>query len=525
MKKTLLLFVAFIAIAWSASAQWIEQASGFPTASRGIQHVCAVDDQVVWASAYDGVTPTAACQDITMTVNGGDLWTPHTISGVTNLSVAMVSAVNATTAWAVMYPPASSTTGMGIYKTTDGGATWARQTTATFGNASSFPNVVHFWDPNLGFCMGDPINGEFELYTTNDGGTTWTLVPGTNIPNPVSGEYGVIGYYSVVNDVVWFGTNKGRVYKSIDNGQNWTVSAITGWSAKYTQPFFRDEMNGVAQDKSQNTTGALVRTIDGGATWTAITSPGTVYTNDMCYIPGTDATYISTGADVTNSKAGVTYSFNDCATFKEMGPTIGTQFLATDWVNDSTGWAGAFNADASSGGMYKFYGILAPPDFTASIDHVAIGGSVTYTITEGVHSSTNVVWNFPGGTPATSTSKHPTVVYNTSGTYNVKLTANNSWGTEIKEYTGLIYVGGVGINEVSNAVISCYPNPVKDVLNLNSSSTIEDIKVINMVGQVVLTQKAGSNSVTVNTSDLSAGIYTVQLKMADGIANKKIVVK
>ncbi len=44
-----------------------------------------------------------------------------------------------------------------------------------------------------------------------------------NIPAPASSvEYGVVGYYDVVGDTVWFGTQDatlgGRVFKSIDRG-------------------------------------------------------------------------------------------------------------------------------------------------------------------------------------------------------------------------------------------------------------------------------------------------------------------
>lgn len=523
MKKILLSFVAIMALSLGVFAQWTEQATGFADASRGIRWISAVDDQVVWAAAYDGSGAAAACQDMTITNNGGDLWTPHTIPGVTNLDIAMISAVSSTKAWAALFPPASTTTGQGIYQTTNGGVTWTRQTTAAFSNGASFVNIVHFFDPILGFCQGDPINGDFEIYTTDDGGTTWTLVPGANIPNPVSGEYGVIGYYAAVGDIVWFGTNKGRVFKSIDNGHNWTVSSITGWGAKYVQPFFRDEMNGICQDKSQASTGAMVRTTDGGATWTPIVTTGQVFTNDMAYIPGTDETWISTGA--ATDFTGVTYSFNDATAWSDMAATLGTQFLATDWIDNETGWAGGFNLDATSGGMFKFNSLLEKPDFTAPVTNVAIGGSVAFSITAGAHSTSTVSWTFAGGTPATSSSRTPTVVYNTSGTYNVTLKVTNSWGIETTVKQNFVYVGGVGVDEKAQTAVSVYPNPVNGLLNIESNVNMQEVSLLNMTGQVVFNTKTDANSLQINTSDLSSGVYSLQIKSGDKITNKKIVVK
>ncbi len=57
--------------------------------------------------------------------------------------------------------------------------------------------------------MGDPIGGYFEIYTTVDGGVTWTRVPQADIPIPYRGEWGVVGYYDVIGDTIWFGTNVG----------------------------------------------------------------------------------------------------------------------------------------------------------------------------------------------------------------------------------------------------------------------------------------------------------------------------
>ena len=43
----------------------------------------------------------------------------------------------------------------------------------------------------------------------------------------------------------------------------------------------------------------------------------------------------------------------------------------------------------------------------------------------------NINWQFPGGTPATSTSSSPTVTYNTPGTFDVILTVSNSGGGDM----------------------------------------------------------------------------------------------
>jgi hypothetical protein len=90
--------------------------------------------------------------------------------------------------------------------------------------------------------------------------------------------------------------------------------------------------------------------------------------------------------------------------------------------------------------------------------------------------------------------------------------------------TGYIYVGGVGMNEQSAATLSVFPNPVKDVLNIQGSANIQEVKITNMVGQVVYSAPSDASTLTISTSGLRSGIYNLQIKMADGFINKKIVV-
>lgn len=527
MKKTLLFLVAFLAMSMISNAQWTEQASGFTTASRGIKYLNVVDSSIVWATAYDGSNTSNYIQEFTKTLNGGTLWTPGVINGCTGMEPAMIFAINGTTAYCPMYRQ-TGTNPQGVYVTTNGGTTWTRQTTALFSNSSSFPDCIHFFDANTGWVLGDPINGDFEMYTTTDGGTTWTAVPGGQIPNPVSGEFGVVGYYSAVHDTLWFGTNKGRIYKSVDKGHNWTVAAITitGWNAKYVDVRFKDGTNGIAQDKSSGSTGALVESHDGGATWTAITTTGQVFTNDFAYLPGSPNTYVTTGA--ATGMTGVTYSFNGGHDWNDMTATLGTQFLATRWYNTSIGWAGGFNTDATTGGMFRWTGgPLAPPValFSTPDTLIALGGTSTFT-NESTGNPTTYLWTFQDGTPGTSALKNPpAVTFNLPGRKNITLAVTNDYGTNTLVKTGYIYVGGVGINELNANSVSIFPNPAKDVMTIQANDNIKEIQVYNVAGQIVFSQQVNAKTTTINVSGLTTGIYNLKALLNGGTINKKVVIQ
>ncbi|MDN5205714.1 GEVED domain-containing protein [Fulvivirgaceae bacterium BMA10] len=78
-------------------------------------------------------------------------------------------------------------------------------------------------------------------------------------------------------------------------------------------------------------------------------------------------------------------------------------------------------------------------DFTASATTVNEGATINFT-DQSTNSPTSWVWNFPGGTPSSSTSQNPSVTYNTAGTYDVTLTATNASGNDAETKTGYITV-------------------------------------------------------------------------------------
>ncbi len=442
MRKIHLLLIIVLIPSVQLFSQWVEQATGFATASRGIKYICTVDQNVVWATAYDGVNTSNYITEFTRTTDGGTTWTAGTVSGYTSgYGSSMIYAVDGNTAW---MPVFNTTAGGGaILKTTDGGATWTEQASATFSAPAGFPNIVHFWDANSGFCQGDPNGGYFEIYTTTDGGTTWTRVPQVNIPDPVAAdEYGVTGFYSVIGDTVWFSTNKGRVFKSIDRGNNWTV-ATTPLTDQF-KIIFKDGNNGIAYQISN---GSICETSDGGATWTTFTPSGNLYGTDIAYVPGTPNTYVST--DAANSAA--SYSFYGGHYWTDFTNVPG-QMLATSWVDASTGWVGSFNTDATTGGMYKYSGTLPSPpnNDLGAVNLVSPTNGLALTTTEslsveimnyGLNPQTgfDVAYSINGGAPVSET---VSATINPGEVYTYTFTATEDFsnvGTyDISIYTSLL---------------------------------------------------------------------------------------
>lgn len=202
--------------------------------------------------------------------------------------------ISATTAW-IVASPSTAVSQNGIWKTTNAGTSWTKQTTATFSHALSFANQVHFWDENNGFCAGDPFqtgaNLRFEMYKTSDGGTTWVNIPTGTAPAPLDGaEFGYTSKLTVQGDNIWLGTDIGRVLYSSNRGTSWQAFqtpavdfggvTVTGFTADVA---FKDSTNGLLIS-NEDGVGLLFSTSDSGANWTPLTPNGAFYASHIAYV-------------------------------------------------------------------------------------------------------------------------------------------------------------------------------------------------------------------------------------------------
>jgi len=82
---------------------------------------------------------------------------------------------------------------------------------------------------------------------------------------------------------------------------------------------------------------------------------------------------------------------------------------------------------------------------------------------------------------------------------------------------------GTGIeNHESNVTI--YPNPAKNVLNINANSNINRVEVYNMMGQMVGYYNANDVNVQINTTNFANGVYTVKIATENGDMTRKFTV-
>jgi len=309
-----------------AAPQWMLQSSGVTARLRGVS---AVSDRIAWASGADST--------VLRTIDGGATWKKVKVTADT-LDFRDIDAVDAHTAYVLSIGngPASR-----IYKTIDAGAAWTLQ----FKNEDpkAFYDAMSFWDRNHGIVIGDSIDGQFCIMTTENGGRTWVRVPANALPPALENEgaFAASGTNIAVfgKSHAWIGTGAGakaRVLRTVDRGRTWRIAEtplLAGASAGIFSIAFRDEMHGVIGGgdyrKENEAEDNLAVTSDGGVTW-RLAKGLTGFRSVVAYVPsalgvlGANApTLVAVGP------SGTDYSTDDGRTWMALeGPGFNTLSFA-----------------------------------------------------------------------------------------------------------------------------------------------------------------------------------------------------
>ena len=265
MKKHFLLFGFFFLTISSINAQWEPKAIGTLPEDYFVSSISIVSDSIIWAVAIDYIVPTPPVPSDHLTkllrsTDGGDNWEVIDIEEIEGRYSYDLHAFDENHA-IITTQNLQSPAGRGLWQTEDGGENWSELLPGTAGGG-----VLHFFDDQEGICRVATI-----MERTTDGGENWTPVPSENIPPRQSGEISTFSTagnaFPAVGNTLWFGTNQGRVFKSEDRGQTWTVRPM-GLSGSFIYSMaFIDENNGIALHATNY---QLAKTSDGGETWSPV---------------------------------------------------------------------------------------------------------------------------------------------------------------------------------------------------------------------------------------------------------------
>ena len=84
-------------------------------------------------------------------------------------------------------------------------------------------------------------------------------------------------------------------------------------------------------------------------------------------------------------------------------------------------------------------------------------------------------------------------------------------------------------NNLSVSTVSVYPNPATDVLTISIGNTADlpsAYSIYSSLGQVIAQKVVSSNGdLSINTSDLSSGIYFIRIEKETAVKTLKFVKK
>jgi hypothetical protein len=81
----------------------------------------------------------------------------------------------------------------------------------------------------------------------------------------------------------------------------------------------------------------------------------------------------------------------------------------------------------------------------------------------------------------------------------------------------------LGIQEVSTLQFKYFPNPVNDKLTINAQTNVDNIVVLNMLGQVVSSQRPNSLNCMVDMAELRTGVYFVQVSIGNSTQTVRVL--
>ncbi len=265
----------------NAGNSWTNVSDGFFSAgSMGDMDVANSDPNILYAgTGSDGLRSNVSIgKGVYKSTNAGETWSHVGLGTVGNIGGVRVHPTNpAMVLVAAIGNPFKPTADRGVYRTTDGGRNW--QKTLFVSDSTGAVDVeFHPTDPNIVYASmwraerkpWTIISGANEggIYKSTDGGATWRKLAG-GLPNGLFGKSNIAVTPAQPNGVwVLIEAKPGSgLYRSDDAGE--TFQLVSNYAPMLTRPFYY--MGVTVHPKDPNTiwtySEGYFKSTDGGKTW------------------------------------------------------------------------------------------------------------------------------------------------------------------------------------------------------------------------------------------------------------------
>jgi hypothetical protein len=172
------------------------------------------------------------------------------------------------------------------------------------------------------------------------------------------------------------------------------------------------------------------------------------------------------------------------------------------WYSFTVGTAGTFNVSLSGVGSWDpqldvYSGTCDAFTCVASADVGGGGGAETVSFSgeAGVTYFVNIGYYSPTSNLS-------------EGLFTLNITSDDgTLGTSVSELEGF----------------NMYPNPTKDMLNIQAASAIDEVMIFNMIGQQILYKKFNSNQIQLDVQSLNTGSYIVKVISGNQVGSYNLI--
>lgn len=488
MKKTILILFTFIC-SFNTIAQWTDVSNSSVTSTL-LFAVSQASEDTMFATGSSGT--------IIRSIDKGSNWTSQT-SGITT-TLNDIEFINSLIGIAVG-------DGGVIRRTTNGGGTWSAVTSGV----TSKIYAVQFIDATTGFLAGE--SGVIKKSVNS--GASWST-----ITSPTSDKIQDINFLN--SQIGYIVGDNNTVYYTSNGGTNWTSQTV---------PFANN--NSLSKVQALDNTNAIsvgpvnriMNTSNNGTSWADKSKSTASYYKSLSFI-NKDIGY------VVGANGVVLYTSDNCNTF-----TTHTTPITDPLFDVEVSPCGFAIAVGNSGAII----IKNDESVSATNDSYITkeDSAITINKANGILKNDVITSIFPSIVTLISDASNGSLTLNDDGsfdytpngsfvgidtfTYSVEAGCNTSSIVEV-----IITVEKADeVKSIAESIhsISVFPNPAYDNIRINSTSKINNVKITNMLGEVVYSNNYTSKSI--NISDLSKGIYNIEVTFIDGyvLTNNKIIKK